>query len=75
MKTFAFPRACGILFGLIGLLLLGVGCGDDSKTSGTMVQRSDEDLAHLKSKAKNYKGGAPQNKARAAARKDVGAKE
>jgi hypothetical protein len=39
-----------------------IGCDDASKTSGTMVERSEEDTAHLKSKIDSYKGGRAKNK-------------
>ncbi len=43
-----------------------VGCNDESKTSGTMVQVSEEQIAHRKAKAEAYKGGPPKSKAKAA---------
>jgi hypothetical protein len=41
-----------------------IGC-DDGKTSGTMVERSEEDTAHLKSKINAYKGGRPKDPGKA----------
>jgi hypothetical protein len=67
-----------VRFGLSGslLLLLSVslplpltGCNDDSKTSGTMVQVSEEEKARLQTKRESYKGGPPQRKAKIAGRK------
>jgi hypothetical protein len=46
-----------------------VGCNDDSKTSGTMVQVSEEDKALLKAKRESYKGGPPRKPAKAAGKK------
>jgi hypothetical protein len=61
-------RACH-LYRRILLLILFVGsqltlsgCNDESRTTGTMVQVSDETKAYRKSKIENYKGGAPKGK-------------
>ena len=37
------------------------GCNDESRTSGTMVQVSEEAKAHLKAKRESYKGGSPKS--------------
>jgi hypothetical protein len=39
-----------------------VGCSDDSKTSGTMVQVSEEEKEHLKTKRAAYKAARPSTK-------------
>jgi hypothetical protein len=51
----------------IGSHLPLIGCTDESKTSGTMVERSEEAKAHLKAKAEKYKGGPAKSKAPAPA--------
>jgi len=56
---------------LVLILVIGshfplIGCSDESKTSGTMVQVSEETIAHRKAKAETYKGGPPKSKAKAA---------
>ncbi len=38
------------------------GCSDPSRTSGTMVEQSEEAIAHRKAKADSYKGGPPKAK-------------
>jgi hypothetical protein len=50
-----------ILF--IGSHLPLIGCNDESRTSGTMVQVSEEEKAQLQTKRQNYKGGPPRKKA------------
>jgi hypothetical protein len=45
------------------------GCNDESRTTGTMVQVSEETKAYRKSKLENYKGGPPKSKAKAPAGK------
>jgi hypothetical protein len=42
------------------------GCSDDSKTTGTLVERSEADKAHMKSKIESYKGGPPKAKGKSA---------
>jgi hypothetical protein len=59
MRTACIPRGRFLLVVLfIGFHFPLIGCNDDSKTSGTMVERSEEDKAHLKTKIESYKGGA-----------------
>ncbi len=41
------------------------GCNDESRTTGTMVQVSAEDLARLENKAVNYKAGPAKSQAKA----------
>jgi hypothetical protein len=45
------------------------GCGDDSRTTGTMIQVSAEEKARIKAKAETYKGGPHKKKSKAASRK------
>jgi hypothetical protein len=61
-----FPRGSILVFALVAVTsgLVLPGCSDDSKTSGTMVQVSDETKAHRKSRAESYKGGPPKFKAK-----------
>jgi hypothetical protein len=65
------PRSRFLLFMLFAYLYLPLaGCNDESKTSGTMVQVSEEEKARLATKRESYKGGSPQSKkAKAAVRK------
>lgn len=70
MRTMCLPRGCifvPILF--LGFPLALIGCSDNSRTTGTMVEMSDEAKAFLKSKQENYRGGSAKNKARMAAKK------
>jgi hypothetical protein len=70
MRTACFPRGRILLLILfIGSHLPIIGCNDESKTSGTMVQVSDEDKAYLKTKRETYKGAVPKSKAKAASRR------
>jgi hypothetical protein len=66
MSRASFPRGSILVFSLVafafGLALPG--CSDDSKTSGTMVQVSEETQAHRKARAETYKGGPPKAKAK-----------
>jgi len=62
-------RTTRLHFGRILLMIVFVGshcslsgCNDDSKTSGTLVERSEEAKAHMKSKIESYKGGPPKAK-------------
>ena len=56
MKTSYFRRGRPALLALfIGSHLLLSGCNDDSKTSGTMVQPSEEAKAQLEGRRKLYK--------------------
>jgi hypothetical protein len=48
----------------IGSYLPLTGCTDDSKTSGTMVQVSEEEKEHLKTKRQAYKAARPSTKAK-----------
>jgi hypothetical protein len=67
MRTACFPRGRILLLILfIGSHLPLIGCNDESRTSGTMVQVSEEVKAHQKAKAESYKGGPPKSKAKAA---------
>ena len=71
MRTLCFPRGRILLLVLfIGSHLPLVGCNDDSRTSGTMVEVSEETKAHRKAKVESYKGGAPKSKAKGASQKD-----
>ena len=56
-----------ILF--IGSHLPLIGCNDTSRTSGTMVEVSEEEKAYLKSKRESYKGGPFKARAKAASKK------
>jgi hypothetical protein len=52
---------------LLSMLFIGShfalsGCTDESKTSGTMVEVSDEAKAFVKSKRENYRGGPQKDK-------------
>ena len=49
-----------LLYVFIGSHLPLIGCTDDSKTSGTMVEVSEETKAHQKAKRGSYKGGPPR---------------
>ena len=42
------------------------GCSDDSRTTGTMLQVSEDEKARLKAKVEKYKGGSPASKKAAA---------
>ncbi len=70
MRTSRFLRRRILLLVLfIGGGLSLIGCGDESRTSGTMVQVSEEAKVHMKSKIDSYKGGPPKSKAKAIAKK------
>jgi hypothetical protein len=70
MRTARFLRGRNLLLVLfIGSSLPLAGCNDDSRTSGTMVEVSEEAKAHMKSKRESYKGGPPKSKAKAATTK------
>jgi hypothetical protein len=70
MMTARFPRGRLLLVPLfLGSQLLLIGCGDDSKTSGTMRQVSEETKEHQKVKTESYKGGPPKSKAKSTAGK------
>jgi hypothetical protein len=70
MRTARFLRGRNLLLVLfIGSNLPLTGCNDNSKTSGTMVEVSDEVKTHRKSKMESYKGGPPKAKAKAATAK------
>jgi hypothetical protein len=61
---FRAPRALLlILFAASHLTIAG--CGDDSKTSGTMVQVSEEEKAYLAAKRESYKAAVPKTKSQA----------
>ena len=69
MGTSRFRLGSGVLLGLlVGSFLTLTGCNDESRTSGTMVQVSEEAKAHLKAKMESYKGGPPK-KAKALGKK------
>jgi hypothetical protein len=69
MTSARFPRSRFLLLVVfIGSHFPLTGCTDDSRTSGTMVQVSEEDKAHLKSKLEGYKGGPPKAKAKSASK-------
>jgi hypothetical protein len=70
MRTVCLPRGRILLLILfIGSHFPLIGCNDESRTSGTMVQVSEEEKAQLETKRKSYKGGPPRKKAGAAADK------
>jgi hypothetical protein len=61
MRTVRLPRGRVVFLGLfMSSHFLLSGCSDESKTSGTAVERSEEAKAHLKSKVGAYKGGPPK---------------
>ena len=67
MTAARFPRGRFLLLIVfIGSQLTLTGCTDESRTSGTMVQVSEEDIAIRKSKSEGYKGGPPKGKAKSA---------
>ncbi len=67
MRSVPSPRARVLLIALfISSHLLTVGCNDNSKTTGTIVQESAETKAFIKSKRESYKAGASQHKAKGA---------
>jgi hypothetical protein len=70
MRTacFAPGRVLVILLFISSSLGLS-GCNDESKTSGTMVQVSEEDKAFLKSKRETYRGGPQKDKVKAGSQK------
>jgi hypothetical protein len=66
MRRPRFPLGrISVLILFIGSQLFLSGCDDGSKTSGTMVQRSEEDVAHLKSKLDTYKAGRAKDQDKA----------
>ena len=68
MRAVCFPRGRILLLMLfIGSHLPLFGCSDDSRTSGTMVQVSEEDKKYIESRRDKYKAIV---KDRAQARKD-----
>ena len=70
MRTACFLRGRVILLYLfIGSHLPMIGCTDDSKTTGTMVEESDEIKAHRAAKIGNYKGGPPKATAKVTSKK------
>ncbi len=63
MKSVCFPRGRIILlFSFVLSTLPAIGCSDNSRTTGTMVEVSEETKAYRKSKIESYKGGAPKSK-------------
>lgn len=70
MRWPCFPRGRIILlFLFLASHCSLIGCNDDSRTTGTMVEVSDEVKAHRKSKMESYKGGPPKAKTKAVAGK------
>jgi hypothetical protein len=70
MRTACFlPGRILVLLLFIGSYLGLSGCNDESKTSGTMVQVSEEDKAFLKSKRETYRGGPQKDKVKAGIKK------
>ena len=70
MRTACFPRGRVLLLILfIGSHLPLFGCTDNSRTSGTMVEVSEETKVHRKARSESYKGGPPKSKAKGASRK------
>ena len=70
MKTTRFSYArIWILLVFVGSQVPLCGCNDDSRTTGTMVQVSEERLAHWQAKAEAYKGGPPKAKTKDATKR------
>jgi hypothetical protein len=71
MSKACFPRGRVLLLVLfIGSHLPLIGCNDNSRTSGTMVEVSEEAKANMKAKKESYKGGPPKSKAKGASTKN-----
>jgi hypothetical protein len=67
MTAARFPRGRFLLLVVfIGSQFPLTGCTDESRTSGTMVQVSEEAKANLKSKSEGYKGGPAKGKGKSA---------
>jgi hypothetical protein len=66
MSRSNLPRRPILVFTLVAIAtyLALPGCNDDSKTDGTLVQVSEETIAHRKARAESYKGGPPKTKAK-----------
>ena len=66
MKTEGSPRArILLLIVFIGSHLPILGCNDNSRSTGTMVEVSDETKAHREARRQSYKGGPPKSKVNA----------
>ncbi len=68
MRTSRFSRGRNLILVLAFIVshLPLIGCNDDSRTTGTMIEASDEVKAYRKTKGESYKGGPPSKKAKAA---------
>jgi hypothetical protein len=71
MRTKCFSKGrILVLILFIGSHLPLYGCTDNSRTTGTMVEVSEETKAHRKAKIESYKGGPPAKyKAKGASKK------
>jgi hypothetical protein len=70
MKTACVPRGRILLLVLfIASHLSMTGCNDQSRTTGTVVEVSEEFQAHTESKLDKYKGGPPKAKVKAPSKK------
>jgi hypothetical protein len=70
MRTPGFLRGRILLLWLfMGSHLPLFGCTDNSRTSGTMVEVSDEFKAHTKSKLEKYQGGPPKKELKSTSKK------
>jgi hypothetical protein len=63
MKSECSPhgRILLLVFFILSIIPL-IGCNDNSKATGTMVEVSEETKAYRKSKIDAYKGGPPKSK-------------
>ena len=67
MRTvYAWPSRILLLVIFVFSHLSLAGCGDDSRTTGTMLQVGEDEKARLKAKVEKYKGGSPASKKAAA---------
>jgi hypothetical protein len=70
MRTAYLPRGRVLVLMLfIGSHLALGGCTDETRTSGTVVQVSEEAKANLKAKRATYRGGPQKDKSKAAVKK------
>ncbi len=68
MRKACFPHGrLYLLILFIGSHSFLIGCNDESRTTGTMVQVSEQTIAHRNAKAETYKGGPPKSKSKAKA--------
>jgi hypothetical protein len=67
MRTeYAWPSRILLLVIFVFSHFTLAGCNNDSRTTGTMLQVSEEEKARLKAKVEKYKGGSPLSKKAAA---------